>query len=321
MAYLEELLPEFRKGAKIRKKSWDIPFLYRGLITCMNSGKTCPNEIKKKKFYYLVCYKQDGTRLYIPEQDITDQIEYILGGIHIPEQALRDLKTHLINSKSAEIEFRNREIGRLNAEITRAQQRLDTLLNMRLDGELSKEQYEDKRAELQLNIERTRDKLKVHGKADDDFNETLIGLFEIASASKELFHKSKDISQKRLLMRFIFESLQIKEGTIYYKLNFPFSKMEMNSNSGGNHSEPLSGNGYSEKTDNLKSPENSSIRTAKTQEKTKACDQKSQACTNWLPNSSNVRKNIIDLQIFLEHRSEITAMKDQLALIRQELVA
>lgn len=264
-------------------KHGDIPFLYRGLITCMNSGKTCPNEIKKKKFYYLVCYRQDGTRLYIPEQDITDQIEYILGGIHIPEQALRDLKTHLINSKSAEIEFRNREIGRLNAEITRAQQRLDTLLNMRLDGELSKEQYEDKKAELQLNIERSKDKLKAHGKADDDFNETLIGLFEIASASKELFHRSKDINQKRLLMRFIFESLQIKEGTIYYKLNFPFSEMEMNSNSGGNHSEPLSGNGYSGKTGDSETSQNTSIRTIKNEVKTKACDQKSQACTNWLP--------------------------------------
>ena len=263
-------------------KHGDIPFLYRGLITCMNSGKTCPNEIKKKKFYYLVCYRQDGTRLYIPEQDITDQIEYILGGIHIPEQALRDLKTHLINSKSAEIEFRNREIGRLNAEITRAQQRLDTLLNMRLDGELSKEQYEDKKAELQLNIERSKDKLKAHGKADDDFNETLIGLFEIASASKELFHRSKDINQKRLLMRFIFESLQIKEGTIYYKLNFPFSEMEMNSNSGGNHSEPLSGNGYSGKTGDSETSQNTSIRTIKNEVKTKACDQKSQACTNWL---------------------------------------
>jgi len=41
----------------------------------------------------------------------------------------------------------------------------------------------------------------------------------------------------------------------------------------------------------------------------------------WLPNSYNVRKNVIDLQVFLEHRSEITALKEQLALIRQNLAA
>lgn len=263
-------------------KHGEIPFLYRGMITCYNSGKTCPNEIKKKQFYYVVCYKEDGSRLYIPEQDITDQIEYILEKISMPEKALQDLKQHLEGSKSAEIEFRNREIGRINGEITKAQQRLDTLLDLRLDGELTKEQYEDKRAELQLNIERNRDKLKAHGKADDEFNDTLIGLFEIASASKELFHKSKDINQKRLLMRFIFESLQLKEGTIYYKLNFPFSNIELNSNTKGNHSEPLSAKGHSEKTGILEISQKQSIRTAKNEAKTKPCDTKSQGCTNWL---------------------------------------
>ena len=41
--------------------------------------------------------------------------------------------------------------------------------------------------------------IKVHGKADDDFNETLIGLFEIASASKELyFEREKQLVWKRL---------------------------------------------------------------------------------------------------------------------------
>ena len=302
-------------------KHGELPFLYRGLITCMNSGKTCPNEIKKKRFYYLVCYKQDGTRLYIPEQDITDQIKYILARIRLPDQALQDFKIHLENSKSAEVEYRNREIGRLNGEITKAQQRLDMLLNMRLDGELTKEQYEDKRAELQISIERTKDKLKAHGKADDSFNETLIGLFEIASAAGDLFIHSHDINQKRLLLRFIFESLQIKEGTIHYKLNFPFSEMEKNSNSGGISGEPLSGNGYSEKTGNLKSLENSSIRTAKNKVKTKACDEKSQACTNWLPNSDNVRTNVIDLTPYLSRRSDIISLKEKLNYINQKLAA
>ena len=153
---------------------------------------------------------------------------------------------------------------------------------MRLDGELTKEQYEDKKSELEINIERTKDKLKAHVKADNSFNETLIGLFEIASAAGTLFTHSQDINQKRLLLRFIFEELKIKEGTIYYKLNFPFSEMEKNSNSQENLCEPLSGKGYSEKTGNFEAGQNSPIRTAKNEEKTKTCDTKSQACTNWL---------------------------------------
>lgn len=43
MAYLEELLPEFRKGAKIRMKDWPKPFYY---------------EMKNRKVY-----NQDGHRV------------------------------------------------------------------------------------------------------------------------------------------------------------------------------------------------------------------------------------------------------------------
>ena len=270
------------KGTSKPFKHGAIPFLYRGLITCMNSGKICPNEIKKKKFYYLVCYKEDGSRLYVPEKDITDQIIYILRGIHLQEQALEDLKKHLNNSKEAEVEYRNRELGRLNAEITKAQQRQDTLLNMRLDGELTKEQYEDKRAELQISIERLRDKVRAHGKADDRFNETLMGLFEIASAAGELFVKSNDYEQKRLLLRFIFESLQIKDGTIHYKLRFPFSEMEDSSNSGSNHSEPSKNNDLTPENGNSGICENTPVRTANNEEKTRAYDTKSKPCSKWL---------------------------------------
>ena len=109
-----------------------------------------------------------------------------------------------------------------------------------------------------------------------------IGLFEIASAAGDLFIHSQDINQKRLLLRFIFESLQIKEGTIHYKLNFPFSEMEKNSNSSGNSSEPLSSNGYSEKTCIFKTEQKTSIRTVENEVKTKGCVHKMQPCTNWL---------------------------------------
>lgn len=309
-------------SAKKSIKHGNIPFLYRGLITCLNTKKTCPCEIKKKKFCYVVCYHPDGTRLYIPESDITDQISYILHRIELPEEILSELKTHLRNSKDAEVEYRNREIGRLQASITKTRARLKNLLDMRLDEELTAEEYEDKRAELQLEIDRANDKIKAHGKADDDFDSTLIGLFEIAAASGELFAKSKDIEQKRLLLRFIFESLNIKEGTIHYKLNFPFSEIEQSySNLDRITSEPLHGNDLSAKTEPFKISKNSSIRTKETQEKTKACDLKSQACTTWLPNSYNIRTTVIDIRPFLEQRQHILALKDLLDYVKNNLAA
>lgn len=311
-------------------KHGEIPFLYRGFFTCLNAKKTCPNEIKKKKFHYLVSYKEDGSRIYTPEKDITDQILYILEGIYIPDDILQDLKERLSGSKSAEIEYRNREIGRLQAIITKASQRLDTLFNMRLDGEIDREQYEDKRAQIQLEIDRTSEKIKAHGKADDGFNDTLLGLFQIASASAELFYKSDDMELKRLLLRFVFDGLYMKESTVCYKLKFPFSEMEESSNgriggndagNNGNPCEPLSDKAFSGISSDFSNLQNSSIRTAKNQVKTKACNIKSQACSNWLPNSSNVRTNIVDITPYLERRSEILAMRDQLLYLSKRLFA
>ena len=42
MAYLEELLPEFRKGAKIRRKNWEkgvYIFMYNNLSECSNGSQ------------------------------------------------------------------------------------------------------------------------------------------------------------------------------------------------------------------------------------------------------------------------------------------
>lgn len=282
---LFEHCQEIRKKIAVKPfKNGALPFLYRGLFVCMNSGKICQNEIKKKKFQYLVCYKEDGNRLYIPEKDITDQISYILDGISIPQDMLVSLKEHLQNSKSAEIEYRNRELGRLQENITKTKNRLDALFNMCLDDEISKEDYEEKRAKLQLEIDRTTDKIKAHGKADDGFNDTLLDLFSIAYESGNLFRSDCNIERKRLLLRFLFDELKIKEGVIYYKLKMPFSQLERNTNSGGNSSEPLPSKAFSEKTPIFSTSENCLIRTAETPEKSKACDQKSQACSNWLGN-------------------------------------
>lgn len=310
---------EVRKG--IDKKPFkhaELPFLYRGIFTCMNSGRICPCEVKKKKFTYVACYKENGKRMYISEQDITDQIVYILNGIYIHNDILVCLKEHLKKSKDAEIAFRNKEMGTINAQITKAKARLDKLFNMRLDDEIDKETYETKKYELQASIETYNDKLKLHSNADDKFNDTLISLFDIASQSGYLFEHSKDIETKRLLMRFVFDKLQIKEGVVHYKLRFPFSEMEQNSSANGNNNEPLKINDLSQKTRILEKDEKSSHSNSKNSIKNNELDDKNLTRSVWLYSLDDVRT--IDLSIFYERRAEILALKDELELIKEKLV-
>lgn len=309
---------EVRKG--IDKKPFkhaEIPFLYRGMFTCMNSGRVCPCEIKKKKFNYIACYKEDGKRMYIAEKDITDQIVYILNDIAIPDDILASLKDHLKNSKKAEVEYRNKEIGNIQAQITKAQSRLDKLFNMRLDDEIDRETYETKRCEIQISIDRYNEQLKAHGKADDKFNDTLISLFDIASQSGYLFEHSKDIETKRLLMRFVFDKLYLDKGVIHYKLRFPFSEFITFANSNNKPNEPLQNNDLCQKmfisNESRKSTHSNSEKSFKNKGiDTHASTPVQCGCPD---------RPIFELSIFYERRAEILALGEELNLIKDKLAA
>lgn len=239
------------------------------------------------------------------EMEEEDNRNYDLDKIEAPEdnslsEALKNAVAQAKDIKALKAiydrEYNGLKTAALKAEFaslcTLRKGELDALFNMRLDGEIDKEQYEDKKAQIQLEIERANDKIKAHGKADDGFNETLLGLFKIASAAAEIFYKSDDMELKRLLLRFVFDGLYMKESTVCYKLKFPFSQMEESSNgqiggndagNSGNSCEPLSDKAFGGISSSFSNLQNSAIRTAKSQVKTKACNIKLQACSNWLP--------------------------------------
>ena len=186
---------------------------------------------------------------------------------------------------------------------------------------------------MQLEIDRAEATIRAHDKSDDKFDETLIGLFDIASKAWDVFDNSEDIELKRLLMKFVFEKLNISNGTIYYKLRFPFSEMEFVSKLGLNEkdgqnpekrivAEPLINKASSDKISEFKISENNDFRTVKNDVKTKTCDIKSQVSPNWLPNSYTARTaEIVDFSIFYAKRKEIIALHDQLQVLKRALAA
>lgn len=219
---------EIRIGADKRKpfKYSEKPFLYRGLIVCSTTGKICTNELKKGKFHYIVTYDNDGRRKYVPEKDVDEQIMYILQSLSIPQDILEAIKLHLKSSKEAEIAYRNQETAILKAKLTKTTDRLDRLFNMYLDGEIDKEIYENKRYDIQLEKNRIEIKLKAHDNADDDFNQLLSELFEIATNSWDIYARSNKIEVKRILLKMVFRTLKLRGQVLEYALNFPFSELQ-----------------------------------------------------------------------------------------------
>ncbi len=262
-------------------KHGEKPFAYRGLIHCANTDKICPIEIKKQQFDYVVCWAAEGQRrIYIPLEDIDNQICYILNSIEIPADIIEQIRVHLAASKKQEVAFRNTETGRLKQELTRIENRIDTLFNMRLDGEIDKETYNDKNDQLQLERHRIEEKINAHKKTDHSFNETVLNLMEIAKSSAAIFRLSDDAEKKRLLLSFLFERLELNEGKIGYKLRFPFNEFQ----NAAKTCEPAENCGFAGKNGAfLTSSENGAIEPKK-DNKNKGLPEKASLCSDWLGN-------------------------------------
>ncbi len=202
----------------------DKNLLYRGLIICGITNRQCPCELKKDVFSYVVCWRKDKTRIYIREEEFTKQIRSILNRIKLPDCIVIELQKELKNSKAAERKFCAEEVARLKTEQTKLKQKMDALFDMRLDGELDRETFDIKRNEIQVKITRINNRIVAHEKADNRFDETILGLLDIATEAGYIFEKSANVDLKRLLLKFVFENITLTEGKISYKLRFPFDE-------------------------------------------------------------------------------------------------
>lgn len=217
---LQTLAP-FKKG--------EIPFVYRGIFTDYYKNKICCCEIKKKKFVYITCYKENGTRIYVPEYVIDKQVEAILDDVAAPAQTISEFKEYIKSSKQAELEYKKAELERIDAKLNKIDQRMTSLFNMRLGQEITKDEYETKRDEYKLERSRLELLRKSHQVADDGFNETVLNMFDLLTSAKSVFKSATDIKNKQLLLHFIFEKLELKESVISYKLKSPFCYTKIDS--------------------------------------------------------------------------------------------
>lgn len=195
-------LCQYQKALKVGNlsKHTEKPFIFRGLIRCGITNKQCVCELKKKIFSYVVCWKDDKTRLYIREEELIRHIGSILNRIRLPNDVVIELQKELKSSKSSERKFYAQEIKKLREEQDKLKEKLNNLFDLRLDGELDRETFDTKRNEIQVKLNRLKNKVTAHEKADNSFDETILGLLDIATQAGNIFEKSQNLELKRLLL-------------------------------------------------------------------------------------------------------------------------
>lgn len=174
----------------------------------------------------MVSYKENGTRIYTPERIIDNQMRSILDQITIPEQMITDFQEYVQSNQQAEINFINSEIERLESEIKHIDKQLNRLFELRMAEEISKKEYQQRKADYNLQKSRLQTQLDVKYRGDDGFNITVLNTLKILSKAKDIFTASnRPIIDKQMLLRLLFKQLIIKEGKVACIPNEPFSSI------------------------------------------------------------------------------------------------
>ena len=214
-------------------------FVFRGLLTCAVTGKVVTAETKKKQYKngktdewtYLVTWdpKDPSKKMYIREDKILKQIEGVLSTIGIKDpEILKDTLAHLKVTNDAKKSYHTKATTALKKEHTEIEGKLDSLMDLRLNQEISTEEFQTKKQKLKDRQYEISQLLQSHDEADDKFTSATTTLINIASEAHETFVGS-EIPQKRQMLNFIFQNLKLNGQKLEYDLRFPFDIFEKTS--------------------------------------------------------------------------------------------
>jgi site-specific DNA recombinase len=214
--------------AKKRKepfKAQSQEFVFKGLLRCKNCGCAITPELKKKRFIYYSCTNAKGNckRVYTPESLLLQPIHDILDRFSGITQETQDLLVAELRKHSeSEIDFHHAQVNRLQSEQVTLTKRKDNLLNVFLDGSITKDIYDKKLQEIMDGLQNVNAELEAHMKADYDYQTTVATVLNVARGAKAIF-ESSEISEKRAFVNFLVQNPKLEGKTITFELKNPFN--------------------------------------------------------------------------------------------------
>ena len=163
----------FRQSARPKAPHGELQFPYRGPLRCGECRAMITAEKKTKhqqngnvhKYVYYHCTKRKDptcTQPSIREEQLEEQIERVLATIEIPDH-FRKWGLQYIASRSQDDAADHETVVRnLRRSIDACGKKLDSLIDMRVNGELTETEFADKKAELTQerdDLRRSRDQL------------------------------------------------------------------------------------------------------------------------------------------------------------------
>lgn len=205
-------------------KETGAPYIFKGLLRCANCACLLTPETKKGKFIYYSCTNAKGIckRVYVPEKVLLKPLwDLFKEFADAPEAVHKRLVSELRNSHESEAVYHEREISRIRAEYDRVQRRVAGLLDMRLDGGISQDEYDKKLQEFKNQQYRLNIELEEHTKGDHQFHIYAGTVLRLSKNMGRIFESSEP-QEKRSILNFILQNPTVEGKILRYSLKKPF---------------------------------------------------------------------------------------------------
>lgn len=203
---------------------------YMKVCRCGKCGLhvTASTKVKPsgKPYTYYHCSKRNGDCGNPPvrAKDFEDQLISILRRISISQEAVERLKELTKQRLEHELRFEIDQRSTWETQLNSFTDKLDRLLELRIENEITKEQYEDKRSAIQKEIDYLEEKRKDIRFNREDVRKVLELFFEQCHNIENIFHDGT-IEERRRIIGLICENLTLTDKVLGCDFRSPFNTM------------------------------------------------------------------------------------------------
>lgn len=186
---------------------------FNRLIKCEHCGHYILGEKAKKKYMYYRCAhydKRHKKNSYLKESELLDGLSGIVKDVELPKDVVKVLIKGLKQKGIKANRISNNTKIILEQELKKVQSRLDTLLDMRLDGKIDDATYQEKNNKLVEERAHIESELSVRNNDPEGATRAIAGL-EILSGLEKCY-KNADKYGKADLLRVVGERYTLSAG-------------------------------------------------------------------------------------------------------------
>ena len=215
------------ENKKMAQKYGTIPFVFRGLLTCGECGRTITAEKKTKPsgktyiYYRCTHFNTECQQKPVREEVIDERIMESLRDLELPEKTVEYVTAALKKSLESKRSNEDRARDQLLLQKEALSKRMDALYEDKLDGNITQDFYEQKFKQYSKQAEEIDRRISSSTKADIDYYRYGVNILELAKKARSLYEKANVEERQELLGYLLSNSLlKDKQVDIHYKKPF-----------------------------------------------------------------------------------------------------